>query len=138
MPTTANSSIIELRAACRVGDESLDVERAVRAAGIRDRLAAATKGTWYTHTDSSGISRVLCQVSTSIAVKVASMLRSGRNPKADAVMLANAPADMAWLLAENDRLRAERNLLRDRADDATLTAYWTLRSDARQQELAAR
>jgi hypothetical protein len=139
MPTDTRQAVLtELRSACATDDQRLDIERVVHTEAIRGRLAAATAGTWYTHTDHAGIIRVLCQTSTSLYVKVASMLRTGRNPKADAALIANAPADLAWLLAETGRLRAERDLLRDRADDETLTAYWTLRAGARQQELASR
>lgn len=129
--------IVELRAACAVGDESLEIERRVRVDAIRARLAAASNGHWFTKARDTGLTEILCRASTSTAYRIATVLRRGRRQREDADLIAHAPADLAWLLAETDRLRAERNLLLKHADEQTTTAYWTLRAANKQREVQA-
>jgi hypothetical protein len=126
-----------LRAQVRSDDQRLDVERRARVETIRARLAAASPGRWFT-VAKDGLIRVLCHTSSHTHNKIATVLRSGQHQKADADLIANATTDLTWALAELDRLRAERDLLLARADQDTELAYWKLRSDARQEEVAAR
>lgn len=134
--TTREAMIRELRAACQIDSERLEIERTVRAADIRARLDAASPGPWYTH-PVDGVIRILCRTSTHTVNKVASVLRTCRHQQQDAALIANAPADLAWLLAQNDRLRAERDLLLGRADADAELAYWELRAAHRQAERGA-
>jgi hypothetical protein len=135
-PITDRPDLIALRAEVAVYDERMEVERIARTTSIKGRLAAASRNPWYVHS-ADGVIRVLCRTSTSTYNKIASVLKSNRNQRADADLIAHAPTDLTWMLAETDRLRAERDLLLEHAGPDTQLAYWKLRADARQEELEA-
>lgn len=81
-----------------------DDEQQARIAQIRARLGAATPGPWQTWPDgadesveSASVGRFVCHMNSNM-----------RQFREDASLIANAPADLAWLLAEVERLEAER------------------------------
>lgn len=76
---------------------------------IKARLAAATPGPWY-FTNDAGPTHV-AEVSA-LYVRPEAPLRS---PMADAALIAHAPADLAALIAEVERLRDERDDWRGRS-----------------------
>lgn len=140
MTTNPSATILELRAACQVGDESLEGERRRITTAIRKRLAAASAWPWMLVDQRHHSHRGQIQIhrASRSAPLIARVLRSGVNPSHDADLIANAPADLAYLLAEVDRLREERDVLLQHATDEGRTAYWTVRSAHRQQEVAGR
>jgi hypothetical protein len=135
--TRPTETITQLRAACAVGDEALEIERRAHLAAIRARLTAASNGPWFRHATDNGLVEILCRASTSTTYRIATVLRRGRRQREDAELIAHSPADLDWLIAECDRLRDERDLLLQHADEPTVTAYWTLRAERKQQEVQA-
>lgn len=139
MPTTTHQAMItEMRAACQIGDESMEAGRAVRRRAILARLAAASPAPWYRTISDDGLIRILHRVTAGTVNKICTVLRTGRNQHADADLIAHAPADLAWLIIEADRVREERDLLLKTADDATMLAYWQLRAARHQDERTTR
>jgi hypothetical protein len=138
--TTTSDTIRELRAAVQVGDESLEAERRSFTTTIRERLAAASAWPWMLVDQRLHSPRGQVQIhrASRTAPLIARVLRSGVNPGHDADLIAHAPADLAYLLDEVDRLRGERDVLLQHATDEGRTAYWRVRSTHRQQEVDAR
>jgi hypothetical protein len=134
--TRGAATIAALRGVCAADNDILEIHRAARVETIRARLAAASTGPWYADAV-NGVIRILWNTSTFTRNKIATVLRSDRNQHADADLIAHAPTDLAWLLDENDRLHAERDLLLEHTDTTTMTAYWALRAQGRQEELKA-
>lgn len=137
-PTTRERTLIELRAAVQADDQAVEFERRRTVEKIQARLAAATDGPWYTHRDCDQKITVYRGSGKSPSYnRIAGIMRQGPNPAADAALISHAPADVAFLLAQVERLTAERDLLLERADQDTQLAYWTLRSEHRGAEVAA-
>ena len=139
-PAARTATILELRAAVQVGDELLESERRARTSSIRKRVTAVGCRFW-TMIDRRDSGRGQIEIHRPGTVSyslIARVLRSGRNPVADADLIAHAPADLAYLLAEVDRLREERDVLLTHATEDGRVAYWQVRSVHRQQEAAAR
>lgn len=108
------------------GEAVNDDERQARLAAIRERLGAATPGPWKIEHDGDVVDidhgpertwpwRVITEDETSVIVDFTG---GDIPPDEDADLIANAPADLAWLLAENARLGAERDAATARAERA--------------------
>ena len=84
-----------------------------RVAAIRARLAAATPGPWKWFGRGHNRAWALGHRSGRGSAVLDGDLNGdgdacvGFNRRADATLIANAPADLAWLLEENARLTAE-------------------------------
>jgi hypothetical protein len=105
-------TVTELRAAVQVGQEARDAATKVHTETIRARHAAATGGPWYPvdlRHQRGGQIRLFAKGDSGI---LANVLRSGPNAAADADMLGHAHQDIAFLLAEVDRLAAAVELSR--------------------------
>ena len=89
-----------------------DDEQQARIAQIRARLGAATPGPWQTWPDGTEES----VESVSVGRFVCHMNSNMRQFRADASLIANAPADLVYLLAEVERLEAERDAATARAE----------------------
>jgi hypothetical protein len=137
-PNVRAATLAELRAAVLVGDEQLEIGRQIRLSGIRNRLAAASPGPWTAVQSLDGIIRVHRNAGAASYSRIANMLRSGHKPAQDAALIAHGRADLEWALDEIARVRAERDLLLKHATPEAQVAYWTLRAEARGQELEAR
>lgn len=119
-------------------DQSLTFERNARAAVIRQRTEAATRGPW-TMLDRRG-DRANAQIEVHLPragsyTHIANVMRRGPNPAADATFITAAPVDMLWLLDEVDRLRAERDLLLAAASHDARLDYYSHRAEARLLEV---
>jgi hypothetical protein len=139
-PATS-ATIAELRAACDAGDQHLERLRRIRTDIIRGRVDQAAPGPWISVDRRGNSDRGQVEIRRTDGwsyTRIANVLRGGRNPAADGDLIANAPTDLAWLLTELARVRAERDLLLAAADDGTRLNYYSHRADARQQELRAR
>lgn len=101
-----SQEIIELRAAVQVGQEMRDTATKAHTETIRTRHAAATDGPWYPvdlRHQQGGQIRLFAKGAHGI---LANVLRSGPNAGPDAAMLGHAHQDIAFLLAQIDRLTA--------------------------------
>lgn len=82
---------------------------------IRARLAAATPGKWKHNEDATVVgvlwTQVVCRLSDRFDDDLA-------NHAANAALITNAPADLAYLLEEVERLVHERAALQKRAEQA--------------------
>lgn len=99
--------IAELRAAVRVGEESLDARRKVRIQQITDRLASAPGPSWYLvdrRHQQGGQIQIYTRAGTS-ADHIANVLARGKGSEEVADLVSNAPQDIRWLLDEVHRLR---------------------------------
>lgn len=68
---------------------------------IRARLNAATPGPWHRHDDEPWV--------TNSATPPMRIIATGlRGQRENAELIAHAPADIAWLLDEVERLRSEQ------------------------------
>lgn len=130
-------TLIELRAAVKIDDKRVEIERTTILGEIRARLAAASPGPWYVRKDRDGSIRVRRTGCVSYS-RIASLLRSGQRPAEDGELIGHAPTDLAYLLDEIDRVRAERDVLLKHATYDGQLAYWTVRAEARGQETTAR
>lgn len=81
-----------------------------RLAEIRARLDAATPGQWSNDNEWSEIEAVVVPQSAYMEPYLMSVATVGNPPNAD--LIAHAPADIAWLLDEVERLRQEIDRLR--------------------------
>ena len=77
---------------------------------IKERLAAATPGPWKAKEDSwDGYSVVIDDSGPGVSI-IAEQIGQGEDEgRGDAEMIAHAPSDLAALVAEVERLRAERD-----------------------------
>jgi hypothetical protein len=102
-----DARLIEARSAVLIDQEMVDIRRQTRIQQIRDRLGAASQGPWHAvdlrHQRGGQI-----RIFPKRGMFLANVLRSGDNPDADAALIANAPADIAWLL---DQLQEALNRL---------------------------
>ena len=139
-PPPATDTILELRAACQVGDELLEIERRTIIDAVRARLAEASAWPWMLIDQRRHSDRGQIQIhrASRFAPLIARVLRSGVNPSADSDLIAHAPADLAYLLEHIDRLTAERDALLKHATEDGRVAYYTVRAENRQQELRGR
>ena len=102
---------------------------------IEARLAAATRGPWREGTLNVWQDELLrCVAKTERGRYVDGTFRpaelsdSHDQMQWDAELIAHAPADLAWLLAENKRLRGALQLLLETADDGAREAVRRKRS----------
>ena len=82
-----------------------------RLAEIRARLDAATPGPWENTDDWSVVTAVVRQRSKWLPDYEMLVADVGQPVNAD--LIAHAPADIAWLLAENDAFREQIEFLKD-------------------------
>ena len=83
---------------------------------IRARLAAATPGPWhaYGNTLAAEVGRCTCSPHYGAHERSCGLEDIGQVVERDADLIANAPADMAALIAEVERLRTENEELIER------------------------
>ncbi|WP_331756710.1 hypothetical protein [Streptomyces decoyicus] len=98
-----------------------------RLAEIREREQDATKGPWGTHYDGQGTYTVQSGCRLSLATGFTSdgdiaTLHGNGQTFLDATFIARARRDVPALLAELDRVRAERDAFADRVDTLTTVA----------------
>ena len=96
-------------------DLTIDEVRAIQISDIRARLAARTPGSWIATLDNHGwcVSSVPDKGAPTQRMETLARLGSGSpaSDTADACFIAAAPDDIAILLAEVDRLTAERDAI---------------------------
>ncbi|WP_328313148.1 hypothetical protein OG432_24715 [Streptomyces sp. NBC_00442] len=93
----------------------------VREAEIRARVEAATEGPWHVENHKPSLERLVEDETGLLSVSLGYL---GNNNQDDAAFIAHAREDVPALLAELDRLRVERDALKDRLHRAALARTW--------------